>query len=91
MGKPRMDLAVPAMPDIKPEASIRVATDSKLLKGITSKVKLGRTVTIEVTGKVTAFRMDQYDQSLTLQITDLECYPGMAAQQDEAKERKKVY
>ena len=79
------------MSEEKPTVTIRVPEKkSKLFKPYMN-LKVGRIVTIEVKGKVTGIRMDQYGNSLDMELSlTQEDVGSIANDMKEAKEMRKV-
>lgn len=91
MGKKQTGETAGPMPDIKPEVTFRVGSDSKVLSDLLKKAKHGKVVTVEVKGEVVGFRSDEYDQSVTLRIKSVECHGSMGGELHEMTEKRKRY
>lgn len=87
--KPVADSPVPM--ERTAEMRISVPPDKKALAKAISGLKMGKRVTFEVTGKITSMSMDSYHHSLQLEITALDCDPGMGGQVEGVRESRKAY
>lgn len=78
------------VPDRRPEMSLTIPSDDKSFAKKLAQIKMGATVTFEVTGKVTSMNMEEgLSSSIRLLVKDIECYPSMGAQITAYKDSRK--
>lgn len=85
---PKTSEVVPSPMERKPELRLSFPPKSGGLAAKLKGVQIGKSVTLEVTGKVRGINFDDYEHSLRLDVRSVDVEPTMGRQIEELRESR---
>jgi hypothetical protein len=79
------------IPERKAEMRLTIPPEKKSLTSTINGLKIGKRATFTITGKIVSLSMDRYDSSVRIEVSALDCDPGLGGQVEDLRNSRKGY